>query len=140
MNKPLLAGLIWAAALALPAADPAAVAAALALPADPARYPQAGAVVLLDESVLTLDDQGRSTLEGHRLILILQDRAVRQLSDQRIPFRDDTQSCEVLTAVTHLPGGGTQAPEANGVMSVSDPEAAAAPFYSTARHFHMCLM
>jgi hypothetical protein len=90
-------------------------------------------VVLLDETVMTLDARGRTTTEGHLLIKVLQDRAMRQLSDQKIPFRGDTQSCEVLVAATHLPGGGTQEPEANGIMEVSDPEAAAAPFYSSAR-------
>ena len=119
--------------LTLAAADPAAVAAAMKQPADAARYPQAGAVVLLDEKVVTLDALGRTTTEGHLLIKVLQDRAMRQLSDQKIPFRGDSQSCEVLTALTHLPDGGTRAPEANGIMEVSDPEAAAAPFYSTAR-------
>ena len=119
--------------LALAAADPAAVAAALQLPADAARYPQAGAVVLLNETVVTLDREGRTTTEGHVLIKVLQDRAMRQLSDQKIPFRGDAQSCEVLVAATHLPGGATQAPEASGIMEVSDPEAAAAPFYSNAR-------
>jgi hypothetical protein len=58
---------------------------------------------------------------------------MRQLSDQKIPFRGDSESCQVLLAVTHLPDGSTRQPEANGVMEVSDPEAAAAPFYSTAR-------
>ena len=129
----LLRGLALLSALALPAAEPAAVSAALQQPADAARYPQAGAVVLLDERVVTLDPQGRTTTEGHLLIKVLQDRAMRQLSDQRIAFRGDTQSCEVLVAATHLPGGATQAPEANGIMEVSDPEAAAAPFYSSAR-------
>ena len=66
--------------LALPAADPA-VEAALRRPVDAARYPQAGAVVLLDETVVTLGPQGRSTIEGHQLIRILQDRALRQISD-----------------------------------------------------------
>jgi hypothetical protein len=118
---------------ALPAADKAAVAAALAQPADAARYPQAGAVVLLDETVLTLDAKGRTTLEGHLLLKILQDRALREMSDQKISFRGDTHACEILTALTHLPDGSTRAPEASGLMEVSDPEAAAAPFYSNAR-------
>lgn len=129
--KPLILALL--SGLTLAAADPAAVAAALSQPADAALYPQAGAVVLLDEKVVTLDRQGRTTIDGHLLVKVLQDRAMRQLSDQKIPFRGDTQSCEVLVATTHLPGGGTRAPEANGIMEVSDPEAAAAPFYSNAR-------
>ncbi len=131
--KPLFPVLALLCGLTLAAADPAAVAAALKQPADAALYPQAGAVVLLDETVVTLDRQGRTTTEGHLLVKILQDRAMRQLSDQKIPFRADIQSCEVLVAATHLPGGGTRAPEANGIMEVSDPEAAAAPFYSNAR-------
>jgi hypothetical protein len=129
----LLQALALLTGLALPAADPAAVAAALKQPADAARFPQAGAVVLLDEEVVTLDARGRATTEGHVLIKVLQDRAMRQLSDQKIPFRGDYQTCEVLLAATHLPDGGIRKPEANGVMEVSDPEAAAAPFYSTAR-------
>jgi hypothetical protein len=127
------AGLVLLSAPALRAADAAMVAAALQRPADSARYPQAGAVVLLDELTVTLDGQGRTSTEGHRLIKILQDRAVRQLSDQHISFRGDTQACRLVTALTHLPDGRTLAPEANGIMEVSDPEAAAAPFYSNAR-------
>ena len=126
-------GLALLCGAVLPAADPAAVAAAMARPTDAARYPQAGAVVLLDETVVTLDAQGRTTTEGHQLIRILQDRALRQLSDQRIPFRGDSQACEVLVARTHLPSGETREPEPSGLMEVSDPEAAAAPFYSSAR-------
>jgi len=129
----LLQTLALLSGLGLCAADPAAVAAALKQPADAARYPQAGAVVLLDEEVVTLDARGRTTTEGHLLVKVLQDRAMRQLSDQKIPFRGDYQTCEVLLAATHLPGGGIRKPEANGIMEVSDPEAAAAPFYSTAR-------
>lgn len=129
--KPLLLALLSGFTMA--AADPAAIAAALKLPADAARYPQAGAVVLLNETVVTLDREGRTTTEGHMLIKVLQDRAMRQLSDQKIPFRADNQSCEVLAAATHLPGGAVQEPEANGIMEVSDPEAASAPFYSNAR-------
>jgi hypothetical protein len=129
----LLQGLVLITGLALPAASPAAVAAAMKQPADAARFPQAGAVVLLDEAVVTLDARGRTTTEGHVLIKVLQDRAMRQLSDQKIPFRGDSESCQVLLAVTHLPDGSARQPEANGIMEVSDPEAAAAPFYSTAR-------
>jgi len=129
--KPLIIALL--SGLSLAAANPAAIAAALKQPVDAALYPQAGAVVLLDELVVTLDRQGRTTTEGHMLVKVLQDRAMRQLSDQKIPFRGDTQSCQVLVAATHMPAGGTREPEANGIMEVSDPEAAAAPFYSNAR-------
>jgi hypothetical protein len=118
---------------ALPAADPAAVAAALAQPVDAGRYPQAEAVVLLDERVVTLDDRGRAATEGHLLVKILQERALGELGDQQIPFLGDAQSCEVLVARTHLPSGRILEPEATGIMEVSDPEAAAAPFYSNAR-------
>jgi hypothetical protein len=131
--KRLVQTLALIGGLALRAQDPAAVAAAMARPADAARYPQAGAVVLLDQTVITLDAQGRSTIEGHRLIKILQDRAMRQLSDQRIPYQGDRQICQVLTALTRLPSGEVREPEPNGLMEVSDPEAAAAPFYSSAR-------
>jgi len=118
---------------ALAAADPAAVAAALARPVEARSYPQAGAVILLDEKVVTLDGQGRTTTEGHLLIRILRERALGQLGDQKIPFRGDAQICEVLAARTHLPGGGTLEPEPTGITEVSDPEAADAPFYSSAR-------
>jgi hypothetical protein len=119
--------------LSLPAADEAAIATALKRPAEESLYPQAGAVVLLDEKIVTLHPDGTSTMEGHRLIKILQDRAMRQLSDQKIPFQGGTQSCEIITALTHLPSGETRKPEADGLMEVSDPEASNAPFYSTAR-------
>jgi hypothetical protein len=125
--------LLLSAGLALRAASPAMVAEALRQPADAARFPQAGAVVLLDETVITLDARGRATREGHRLVKILQDRALRQLSDQKIAFRGDTETCAVLAARTLLPSGEAREPEASGVMEVSDPEAAAAPFYSSAR-------
>jgi hypothetical protein len=118
----------WLALLAGPA-----LAAAMAQPADALRYPQAAAVVLLDQRVVTLDDQGRSSTEGHLLIRILQERARDELGDQKIPFRGDAQSCEVLAARTHLPSGRTLEPEAAGIMEVADPEAAVAPFYSSAR-------
>ena len=112
----LLLALALVPGLLLPAADPAAVAAALKQPADAARYPQAGAVVLLDETVETLDALGRTTTEGHVLIKILQDRALRQLSDQKIPFRGDTHRCQVLVARTHLPSGAVREPEPDGLM------------------------
>jgi hypothetical protein len=128
----LLAPSVPARAVPAPrVADP--VAAALARPVDAARYPQAGAVVLLDAIRVSLDPQGRRTVEHHVLLKILQDRALRELSDQKVPFRGDTERCEVLTALTHLPDGSTRKPEAEGLMEVSDPEAASAPFYSNAR-------
>lgn len=127
-----LLGLLGVAG-ALRAADEREVTAALAQPADATRFPEAGSVVLLDERIVTLHADGTTTTEGHRLIKILQDRAVRQLSDQKIAFRGGSQVCEIVKALTHLPDGKTQKPEDNGIMEVSDPEAAAAPFYSTAR-------
>jgi len=133
MSLARLLSLALLAAPALTAADPAVVAAAMAQPADPGRYPQAGAVVLLDERVVTLDGLGRTTTEAHLLIRILQERAISELGDLKVPFLGDAQSCEVLAARTHLPGGDTRTPEATGVMEVSDPEAAEAPFYSNAR-------
>jgi hypothetical protein len=133
VNPRLFRAFLLSAGLALRAASPAMVAEALRQPADAARHPQAGAVVLMDETVVTLDAQGRATREGHRLVKILQDRAMRQMSDQKIAFRGDTETCTVLTARTLLPSGESREPEASGVMEVSDPEAAAAPFYSSAR-------
>jgi len=133
MKRAGLLGWALAAGSALAAADPAAVAAALALPADPRDYPQAGAVVLLDERVETLDGRGRTTLEGHRLIKLLRERALAGLGDQRIAFRADAQTCEVLAARTYLPGGAVLQPEPEGITEVSDPEAAGAPSYSSAR-------
>lgn len=129
----LLRALLLAAGVALRSATPAMVTEALRQSVDAASHPQAGAVVLLDETVVTLDAQGRATREGHRLIRILQDRALRQLSDQKIAFRGDTETCTLLAARTRLPSGEIREPEASGVMEVSDPEAAAAPFYSSAR-------
>jgi hypothetical protein len=120
-------------AWALPAADPARIAAALASPVTSAQHPQAGAVVLLEETVLTLDGNGRCTVEGHLLVRILQERALGGLCDQRIPFRGDRQSCTILAARTHLPSGQSLEPEAGAIMDVAAPEAAAASPYSSAR-------
>ena len=125
--------LALAAAASLWSADQATVDRLIKQAPDAKAYPEAGAVILLSETVTTLHADGTTVKEGHRLIKILQDRARSGMSDQKVEFNGGSQQCTVLKAVTHLPSGETRQPEKDGIMEVSDPEAANAPFYSSAR-------
>jgi hypothetical protein len=98
-----------------------------------ADYPQAGAVYLLDEIRISMDEDGLVTKECHRLIKIFQDRARDTLSDQKIRFHGEKQSVELIRARTIRADGSAVEPEQDGIMEVSDMEASDAPFYSNAR-------
>jgi len=115
------------------AVDDATVTTLITEAPDSTAYPQAGALILLDEMKITRGSDGRVVKEGHRLIKILQDRARDRMSDQKIRYNGTTERCVVITAQTHMKDGSVEKPEEDGIMDVSDPEAARAPFYSSAR-------
>ena len=96
-------------------------------------YPEAGALYLLVEKRVTIDDQGREFKETHSLIKILQDRARDSYCNQRVKFDGEKQRVIVEVARTHRPDGSIALPEEDAIMELSHPEAAQAPFYSNAR-------
>jgi len=125
--------LVQTAAFVVVAVDEASVATIIKNAPDSSAYPQAGALILLDEMKITRRPDGRVIREGHRLIKILQDRARDRMSDQKIRYNGRSEECTVITAQTHMKDGSVRQPEEDGIMDVSDPEAARAPFYSSAR-------
>ncbi|HDZ11711.1 MAG TPA: DUF3857 domain-containing protein, partial [Bacteroidetes bacterium] len=70
-----------------------------------ADYPQASAVILLHQKILTVHEDGSSTLDEHLLIKILKHRGKQKYGDQKRKYNAETDSIQVLRAVTYKFGG-----------------------------------
>jgi transglutaminase-like putative cysteine protease len=96
-------------------------------------FPEASLLYLKLLERVTLSTDGQTVKEGLALIKILQDRARDRESDRKIPFDGEKQRVVLVATRTHLPDGSVREPEPDGIMEVSEMEAARAPFYSNAR-------
>ena len=76
---------------------------------DTARFPEAGAVILSWDQAWTLLDDGRVRRREHKLIQLLERRAIRAVADPRIDFCDGREQITIHRAQTILPGGKTVA-------------------------------
>ena len=76
---------------------------------DTARFPEAGAVILSWDQDWTLLDDGRVRRREHKLIQLLERRAIRAVADPRIDFCDGREQITIHRAQTILPGGKTVA-------------------------------
>ncbi len=96
-------------ALLAPAALAAAQATVPGGDVDAARFPEAGAVILSWNQDWTLLDDGRVRRREHKLIQLLERRAIRAVADPRIDFCDGREQITIHRAQTILPGGKTVA-------------------------------
>ncbi len=95
-----------------------------------ADYPQASAVILLEQKILTVQEDGSSTLDEHLLIKILKHRGKQKYGDQKRKYDANTDSIRVLLAVTHKPSGKIVAVEKKAVNDITPPELADASVYA----------
>ncbi len=92
-------------ALLVPAALAAAQSAVPGGDVDAARFPEAGAVILNWEQDWTLLDDGRIRRREHKLIKLLERRAIRAVADPRIDFCDAREQLTIHKAQTILQNG-----------------------------------
>ncbi len=95
-------------------------------------YPEAGALVLLDRKVVTVDKNNSATMEWSLVVKIFEDRGRDDFGEVSQRFNKDGQVCEVLEARTHKPDGSVVKPEARAISDVSAPEVFGAMAYTNA--------
>jgi hypothetical protein len=95
-------------------------------------YPEAGALILLDRRVETVDRNNSTTLDRYLVVKIFEDRGRDEFGEITQRFNKDGQTVEVLKACTHRPDGSVVKPEARAISDVSAPEVAGAMAYTNA--------
>jgi hypothetical protein len=95
-------------------------------------YPEAGALILLDRRVVTVDKSNNPTMERYLVVKIFEDRGRDEFGEITQKFNQDGQSVELLAACTHKPDGSIVRPEARAVSDVSAPEVFDAMAYTNA--------
>jgi len=95
-----------------------------------ADYPQASAVILLSQKILTIHKDGSSTLDEHLLIKILKHRGKQKYGDQKRKYNTDSDSIQVIRAVTHKPGGKVVAVEPKAINDITPLELTSASVYT----------
>jgi len=95
-------------------------------------YPEAGALILLDRRVETVDRNNSTTLDRYLVVKVFEDRGRDEFGEITQRFNLDGQTVEVLKACTHRPDGSVVKPEARAISDVSAPEVAGAMAYTNA--------
>jgi hypothetical protein len=95
-------------------------------------YPEAGALILLDRKIQTVDKNNSTTLDRYLVVKIFEDRGRDEFGEITQRFNKDGQTVEVLQACTHRPDGSIVKPEARAISEVSAPEVAGAMPYTNA--------
>jgi len=93
-------------------------------------YPQAGALVLLRDREIYVDQDGDVTTHGHLVLKILQVRAKDDYGDQSIRFNDATHEVMIERAYTRMADGTWIEPEKDAFTLTSAPEVQWASAYS----------
>ena len=93
-------------------------------------YPNASGVVLIDSTVITLQNDLKVTKEKYLQIKILEKRGREIFGDIKTRFNKDSQDFEIITARTILPSGGILEPEDDAISVVSAPEVGFATQYT----------
>jgi len=95
-----------------------------------ADYPQASAVILLNQKILTIHADGSSTLDEHLLIKILKHRGKQKYGDQKRKYNAESSSIQVIKAVTHKPSGKVIAVEPKAINDITPLELTSASVYA----------
>ena len=95
-------------------------------------YPEAGALILLDRRVVTVDKNNSATTERTLVVKIFEDRGRDDFGEITQKFNKDGQTVDLLEACTHKPDGTIVKPEARAISDVSAPEVADAMAYTNA--------
>lgn len=109
--------------------DPAIVALIKTSPGAEA-YPQAGALILLQDREVYVDEDGDVTTRGHLVLKILQVRAKDDYGDHSIRFNDETHEVVIEKAYTRMADGTWIEPEEDAFTLTSAPEVQYASAYS----------
>ena len=88
----------------------------------PEAYPQAGALVLLRDREIYVDEDGDVTTHGHLVLKILQVRAKDDYGDHSIRFNDATHEVVIERAYTRMADGTWIEPEEDAFTLTSAPE------------------
>lgn len=94
------------------------------------KYPQASAILLYDQHIITLDADGRSHTDREFIWKILDERAKDQYGDQSVRFDAEEDTVIIETARTRLPDGIWIEPEKDAFTTTSAPEVQWASAYS----------
>jgi hypothetical protein len=95
-------------------------------------YPEAGALILLDRKIETVDKNNSTTLDRYLVVKIFEDRGRDEFGEITQRFDKDGQTVDVLQACTHRPDGSIVKPEARAISEVSAAEVAGAMAYTNA--------
>ncbi len=93
-------------------------------------YPQAGALILLQDRDVYVDEDGDVTTHAHSLLKILQVRAKDDYGDHSIRFNDATHDVIIHKAQTRMADGTWIEPEEDAFTLTSAPEVQFASAYS----------
>lgn len=96
----------------------------------PSAYPQAGALVLLRDREVYVDEDGDVTTHGHLVLKVLQVRAKDDYGDHSIRFNDTTHEVVIEKAYTRMADGTWIEPEKDAFTLTSAPEVQWASAYS----------
>ena len=96
----------------------------------PEAYRQAGALVLLRDREIYVDEDGDVTTHGHVVLKVLQVRAKDDYGDQSIRFNDATHEVTIERAYPRMADGTWIEPEEDAVTLTSAPEVQWASAYS----------
>ncbi len=94
-------------------------------------YPQAGALILLDDTKVILTDGG-STTQRHLLVKLFKKRGIEKWGDIKQRYDKSHQKVETEVARTFKPDGSVVEPPPDAISDVSAPEVQWASAYSNA--------
>jgi hypothetical protein len=96
----------------------------------PDAYPQAGALVLLRDREIYVDEDGDVTTQGHLVLKVLQVRAKDEYGDHSVRFNDTSHEAVIEKAYTRMANGTWIEPEKDAFTLTSAPEVQWASAYS----------
>lgn len=94
-------------------------------------YPQAGALILLDDTRVILTDQG-STTQRHLLVKLFKKRGIEKWGDIKQRYDKSHQNVKIDVARTFKPDSSIVEPPPDAISDVSAPEVQWASAYSNA--------
>jgi len=96
-------------------------------------YPEAGAAILLKQTVVNIHKDGSSTVDEHFLVKILRDRGKTEFGDLKRNYNAKTDSMVILLAQSRKRIGKPIPVEAQAINDITPPELANASMYADFR-------
>lgn len=98
------------------------------------QYPQASAIILIDQVRLTVNPDHSAVKNELYVVKLLQDRARRRFADIKRRYDTESDSVVVIKAVTHLPDGTVQEVEKKAINDLTPADLRDAAMYSNIMH------